>query len=326
MKNNRIKNRFFHRKLRAGISLPELMIAMLMVGILMTATFYLFTNFFKITLAQERKTSVNSELQSSAQFLKWDLFMTGFGMNATTLPITAADNAGQGGSDRLTLRSVSFGMNGTNAKWTYILAPVQRSTSVVVRRWNNTTDDIAIGDYIAVLTPAKRNVGLPTYRVTGRTSTTGPSGQPAWQLTLSSQISTGLNFIFQTATTGPQSVVYQIQNGNLMRDTSLFIPGATDFQIAYWVDLDRDNVEDGGEVSNNLNALINNISLIQNINYVRFSIVSAAKGTEKFIYQNPTLTVENHTINTNLNVTGTDTTRRNFRYDVWTSVVKPRNL
>ena len=43
-------------RFRSGITLPELLVAMILVGLLMISVFYVFSNFFKASISQERYT------------------------------------------------------------------------------------------------------------------------------------------------------------------------------------------------------------------------------------------------------------------------------
>ncbi len=303
-----------------GVTLPELLVAVVLVGILISATLYVFSSFFSASLSQERHTMEQSDAQVGGQFIKWDVFMAGYGIPGGQLPISSQDNVGENGSDVLSLASAAFGPSGNAGKWSYILAPVTGANNILVRRWNDPDQDIAEGDYIIILSPTKAQVGLPVYQVTDRQTAVGPAGQDAWLLTLSNTVSTSLNFVFVLGdSSGPQTVTYSIQNGNLMRDSTVFMPGVVDFQIAYWVDIDGDKVQDANEIVNDLSVISGNPSLIDNIRLVRMTIVTAVRGGEGYLYPADTIVVENNV----LDLAGIG---RNFRYDRWQTIVKPRNL
>ena len=308
------------REGHTGISLPELLVAMILVGLLLTATFYVFSAFFSKSLAQQRESLTQADAQVGAQFIKWDIFMAGYGMPSSVIPISNQDNAGENGSDILTLQSVAFGPSGRAGKWTYMLSPANGTNQILVRRWNDPQQDITKGDYIIILSPAKGQVGLPVYQVTDTATAVGPTGQDAWLLTLNNIVNSSLNFVFSVGSaTGPQSVTYYVQNGNLMRDSTIFMPNVVNFQVRFWVDLDGDKQVDAGEEMDDLSAVTYNPSLLDNIRLMRISIVSATRQPEGYYYPRDTIVVANQIINT-------DNYGRNLRYDLWQTIIRPRNL
>ena len=305
---------------RKGISLPELLVAMVLVGLLLSATFYVFSAFFSKSLGQQRESLSQADAQVGSQFLKWDIFMAGYGMPASVIPISNQDNAGENGSDILTLQSVAFGPSGRSGKWTYMLAPATGTNQILVRRWNDPTQDITVGDYVIILSPTKVQVGLPVYQVTDTATAVGPAGQDAWLLTLDNIVNSALNFVFSVGSaSGPQSISYYVENGNLMRDSVVFIPDVVNFQVTFWIDLDGDKKIDPGEEVNDLSAVTYNPSLLDNIKLLKVYIVTATRQPEGYSYPQNQIVVGNQTINV-------DELGRNFRYDLWQLLIKPRNL
>ena len=313
-----MKNEIPHS--RVGITLPELLVALILVGMLMTSTFYVFSTFFAKSLAQERQTLSHADAQVGAQFVKWDIFMTGYGMPSSVIPISCSDNTGENGSDVLTLQSVSFGLSNNAGKWSYMLSPVSGSNQITVRRWNDPDNDLTVGDYIIILSPTGTQIGLPVYQITDTTRATGPSGQDAWILTLNNLVYSSLNFVFNVgSSSGPVSTTYQIQNGNLMRDSTIFIPDVINFQVRFWIDTNGDRQIDTGELYNDLSVVSSDPSLIDNIDLVEISIVSATKGEQKYYYPKDTIYVGNQKIDV-------ESIGRSLKYQVWESRMKPRNL
>ncbi len=312
-------NAYIHKR-SAGITLPELLVAMVLVGILMTATFYVFSSFFSASLSQERRTLSTADAQIGGQFLKWDIFMTGYGIPIDSMPISLQDNVGENGSDILTLISIAFGPTGNSGKWTYVISPIGGSNQMLVRRWNDPQHDVQIGEYVTFLSPTRTRIGLPYYRITNRQSASGPSGQDAWLLTMSSPVNSSNNFIFVLGDTiSATTTTYYVQNGNLMRNKSVFIEGVADFQVAFWVDIDGDRNEDVGEIFNNLPTLLASPGILSQIRLIRLSILTAAKATENYYYPDQTITIENH----NFDV---EQFGRNYRYDIQRNIMNPRNL
>ncbi|MCD6594842.1 PilW family protein [bacterium] len=305
---------------RNGISLPELLVAVILVGMLMSSTFYVFSTFFAKSLTQERQTLSHADTQVGTQFIKWDMFMAGYGIPSNVIPITCSDNTGVNGSDVLTIQSVSFGMSGNTGKWSYILSPVSGSNQITVRRWNNPDNDLTKDDYIIILSPIGTQIGFPVYQITDTTSAIGPAGQDAWILTLNNVVYSSLNFVFKVSNAaGPAAVTYSIQNGNLARDSTLFISDVVNFQVTFWIDTDGDRQIDAGEMYNDLSAVISNPSLLDNIDLMRISIVTATRGEQNYYYPQDTIYVGNQSVNV-------ENIGRNLKYQVWESTIKPRNL
>jgi len=309
-----------HISNRSGVSIPEMLTAMLLVGLLMTTTFYIFSTFFSASMSQQRQTMEQSDTQVGTQFIKWDIFMAGFGMPGDVQSIGAIDNSGVNNSDILMVSSTAFGPGGNTGKWSYMLIPTSGTNQITIRRWNDAAQDVAVGEYIVVISATKGRVGLPSYQITNRQSATGPAAQTAWLLTLNNTISSSLNFIYVLCCpTGPATTTYQIQNGNLMRDTTVFIPGVDDFQVAYWIDTDGDRIQDVGETYNDLSILAMNPQFVDNIKLARLTVVTATRGNKGYRFSQGSITVENHTQTLSLD-------RRNFRYDMWQNLINPRNL
>jgi len=307
-------------RFRSGITLPELLVAMILVGLLMISVFYVFSNFFKASISQERYTLEQSDTQIGGQFLKWDIFMSGYGMSNATFPMSTSDNTGENSSDVLTLVSTSFGPSGNAGKWTYVISPASATNQIMVRRWDDADQDVQIGDYITLLSPTKGQVGLDVYKVTNRQSATGPSGENAWILTLNNNVSSALNFVFVLGdSNGVDSVTYSILNGNLMRDSTIFMPGVVDFQVAFWIDIDGDRTQDAGEIYNDLSILTSNPQYRDNVKLIRVSVVTASRAQEGYVFSQDTITTENNTISTS-------SLGQNFRYDTWRNIMSPRNL
>ncbi len=305
---------------RRGISLPELLVAMILVGLLLTATFYVFSAFFSKSLAQQRESLGQADVQVGSQFIKWDIFMAGYGIPSSVIPISNQDNAGENGSDILTLQSVAFGPSGRAGKWTYMLAPATGTNQIIVRRWNDPAQDITKGDYIIILSPAKGQVGLPVYQVTDTATAVGPAGQDAWILTLNNIVNSSINFVFSIGSpTGPQTVQYYVQNGNLMRDSTIFMPNVVNFQVTFWVDFNGNKQIDPGEEVNDLSDVAANPALLDNVKLMKIYVVTAIRQPDGYVYPSNEIVVANKTINV-------DELGRNFKYDVWQTMIKPRNL
>jgi len=307
-------------KNRKGISLGELLVAMVLIGLLMSATFYVFSSFFAASMSNERQAHAQSDVQVGAEIVKWDVFMSGYGCPASVIPIQSFDNAGEENSDILCMQSVAFGLSGNPGKWSYMLSPVQGLNQIVIRRWNDVAEDITVSERIVIISPTKGQVGMPFYNVTDTTRATGPAGQDAWILTLDNTIQSSLNFVYVIGSGSTHdTTIYGISNGNLMRDNMVFMPGVINMQISYWIDIDSDKRLDFGETFNNLTIVELEPRLLDNVMLMRMSLVTATRGEESYIFAFDTLQVENTTIYI-------DSLGRNFKYDLWENAINPRNL
>lgn len=315
-------------KNRCGISLPELLVSIVLVGLLLTFTFYLFTSFFTSSFSEERKTLSQTDVQLALFHLKWDILMAGFGIERDAQSVACInDIASQDSSDLLALLSCAFGTvvpgftaTGTLGRWSYILAPVTNSTQLFVRRWNNSQEEINKFDYIAVLSPDKYRIGATIYQVTNVQSIT-VDGVPAWNLTLNGTITTGRNFVYVTYAGTPfANVTYSIDNGNLMRGNEVILENAEDLQFVFWVDLDGDKIQDAGETFNDLSILLANPALINNLRLIQIFLASSSKEKEGFINPQTSLVVGPHTKDISAPA------MRKKKYTVWNVMIHPRNL
>ncbi len=306
---------------RCGMSLTELLVAVILVSILMSATFYVFSSFFATSLSSERRTMAQSDFQASADILKWDIFMSGYGMPSTTLPMSSNDNTTQNNSDSLTLRSMGFTMEGGTGRWTYMLSPSINSNQILVRKWPNATDNITKGDRVVILSATKARVGNAFYVVNETTSAVGPTGQAAYLLTLNGTVRSTANFVFATGnTTGnPFMATYTVRNGNLLRNGQIFIRDVVSFQVSYWIDRNGNRVQENGEIFDNLAVVQANPKLADNVLLMRLTVVTATRGEQTFVFPQDSMEVENSVLNFN-------NLGRNFRYDLWQNSARPRNL
>lgn len=305
---------------RKGVSLVELMVVVVLVGILLTGATYLFITFLSGSLSRESETAVHSDTQASLGSVKWDLLMTGFALPIGNSPLDVSDGTGPNGSDQITLHSGYFGDQQNGGRWSYILAPALGTNTIQVRRWNDTERDIQMNDYIIILTPVKEQIGASILTVTNRESSTGPSGEDAYDLTLSASVSTSMNFVFALpGSTLVSDIVYALSNGKLMRNGTPILSNVEDFQAAYWVDIDQDHREDSGEWFNDLSVLSSHPEYENRIRLVRLNIVSATKGEKAYINPQTSITVENNT----RSLSGVE---RNKRRSLWTSYAEPRNI
>ena len=306
--------------LHSGLSLTELLIAMVLISFLLLGTFYMFSNFFASTLASQKTTVEQSDIQVASQFIKWDILMTGYGLARNVVPITITDNSGENNSDIITLRSTSFGLGGDRGKWTYIMQTISVSSNLItVRRWNN-EDDIDTNDYITILSPLKTKVGAPVYQVVAVTETITTDSIPALILQLNQYLTTSKNFVFaSTDTSGYESIVYSLNNGSLLRNDNVFLEDIADFQMSLWIDDDGDRRIDSGERYYDTSPVYSNPALIPKIRLTKVVSLTATQGDQNYRFGLDSIKVENNVINT-------DAVGRNKKYDLWESNYNPRNF
>lgn len=313
---------------RLGMSLPEVLVSIVLVGLLLTFTFYLFTSFFTSSFSEERKTLSQTDVQLALFHMKWDILMAGFGVERDAQVITCVNGVqAQDYSDIISLVSCAFGSavpgytaTGTLGRWSYILAPATNSMQLYVRRWNDSQEEINKLDYIVVLSPDKYRIGATIYQVTNIQSAT-VDGIPAWNLTLNAPITTGRNFVYVTYMNAPvANVSYSINNGNLMRAGEVILEGAEDLQFLFWVDTDGDGIQDSGEIFENLSVLLSNPALIHNLKLIHIFLATSTKESEEYINPQTSLVVGPHTKDISAPA------MRKKKYTVWPVMIHPRNL
>ncbi|MCD6125226.1 hypothetical protein J7J62_08675 [bacterium] len=306
-------------KFRDSMTLTEILVAMVLVGVLLSATFYVFSNFFSATFSHEKVSLEQVDIQVATDFTKWDIMMAGFGLPSQEMPIEITDNGGYNGSDIVTLRATSFGVGGKRARWTYILSPSVGVPQITVRRWDN-RDDLVVGDVITILTPTGQRVGMPRYRVVSLTPTIMPDSTHAYIVQLDNIVSTGRNFVFPLAdTSGEEVVTYSLSGDTLYRNNDAFVSNVADFQVSFWLDLDGDRQQDSDEIVYDLSSVISNPSLIKNIRLVKLNVLTATPQAQSYVTPFDSIVVCN-------NVVHVSDIGEHKRYNIWESSVCPRNF
>ncbi|MFP4458220.1 MAG: PilW family protein [Candidatus Zixiibacteriota bacterium] len=300
-----------------GITIVELLVSMLVIGILLSLATYIFVNFISTSFSQERQTSAQSNVQSVMQQIKWDILMTGYSVSADQIAIEAGNGTGPNNSDVLTLKSLWFGVD-EGGHWTYVLDPVSNNTTVNVRKWNDPDLDIQAGDEIIFMTSTKRKLDNQTFEVVSRDTFTHVSGVSGFKLTLNNPISTSMNFLFNVNSTGTdelQEVVYRLQDNVLLRDSIPLMDDVTDFQVAYWVDQNDNQIQESTEWHDDLSVVEANPNLRDNIRLIRLNLLVSSRGESNY-HKEETFTLEDNTITPN----------PNMKHKPWMQFANPRNL
>lgn len=300
---------------KAGVTLIELLISLVIISILLSLATYIFVNFLSTSVTQERTTAAQSDVQAVLQQIKWDILMTGYSVSADQIAIESQNNAGQNNSDILTLKSLWFGYE-TGGHWSYVLDPVTNQSIIPVRNWQDPELDIQVGDKIVFLTSTKQKLNDQFFEVIARDTFTHTGGIPGYRLTLDNSVSTSMNFLFNTSGTGElREVVYQLQNNVLMRDSLPMMDNVMDFQVAYWVDENDNQIQEDSEWHNDLDVVLADPNLKDDIRLIRLNILMSTQAEKEYDVQQ-TITLEDNTITPN----------PNMRHTPWTQVANPRNI
>jgi hypothetical protein len=354
------------RRRTAGFSIVELMIALAIVMLVLAAAITFFIGGVRQYKTQTKIAESNIEGVLGLELLRRDLESLGFGLpwdNVTTVGVGEATSilssanrailkAGDettlrgvvslnlpaagtvNGSDYLVIRSTRVGMGSAAGKWT-ILQPGGGT-----RSWGSTEEDLAGSDRVIVLSPTLNHRTLVTPG-TGSLFSNVASYAPADNLTVTNIVygvdNTSLMFPWNRADfyiddaslavpkrCAPNTgvLVKRVVNqttGDLMMSLPL-LDCAADMQVIYGLDTDGDKIVNfwSDDISATSAAVIRS-QLVE----VRIHIL-AQEGQRDDSYTTPSdsITVGSQGAGRNFDVSGS----RNYRWKVYTVVVKPRNL
>ncbi len=301
--------------MKKGLTIIELLVAMVILTILLSSATYLFVNYISTSLSQERVATMQSDVQSVLAQIKWDILMTGYSVSSDQFAVESENGTGPNNSDKITLRSLWFGVE-DGGHWSYVLDPVAGSSTINVRRWNEPRIDIEIGDKLILLTSTKQKLIEQMYEVTARDTFTHTGGIPGYELTLDNPISSSMNFLFSTnGVTEITELEYRIDNGILLRDNEPILDNVEDLQFAYWIDENANQVQEPSEWHNDLTIVENDPGLSDNIRLIRLSLLVSSRGEQGYEV-NEIIAIEDNTITPN-----TQNVNR-----LYTSIANPRNI
>ncbi len=158
------------KRRKSGFSILELLIALAIVAVVLTAASTFFVGMVRQYKVQTKITESNVEGILGLELLRQDLESLGYGLPWNNLPSYSEASSGGGlnddgaapravakvdastlginnGSDYLVIKSALVGMDAAAGKWTTLRA------GEGTRLWGSTEEDLATGDYVIVLTP-----------------------------------------------------------------------------------------------------------------------------------------------------------------------------
>ena len=157
------------KRRESGFSLLELMIALVIVGFVLAAASTFFIGVVKQYKVQSKITESNVEGVIGLELLRKDLESLGYGLPWNNLPsynealsgvlndggaapraVVSVDNSTLGinnGSDYLVIKSTRVWMDNAAGKWTTLRA------GPVTRHWGSQEEDLVDGDFVIVLSP-----------------------------------------------------------------------------------------------------------------------------------------------------------------------------
>lgn len=297
---------------RRGVTLIEIIVALGILSVLLTGVFVVYRSQIRTASTQQSISMLQTDIQQAFNIMKWDILMAGYGVPASVNPVAGINKSNA--PDSLILRSTGFVVGGTT-RWSYTL-DIFAANEIIVRRWGDDRVDIHKDDYVIVMDDKKNLIVTQPVRVTDREVLTYNT-LPAYRLSLSQNVQTAAgNFVYTVPGGQVAQVIYWLRNDTLFRNNEPFLTGVEDFQLAYWVDLNRNGVENTGERLWNPQGIADFNSLLKT---VRPNIVLVGNIDREYTFPQDQITVEDHTYNL-----GTEAKMRRRRF--YSIDVKVRNV
>lgn len=173
-------------KTNKGFTLVEMLVTMIILGVVLTATSDTFVVLLNAYKQQSKISETNITGEIGLELLRQDLSRAGFGLpwyiptgtsyseatgagatyneptaggtTAAPKPIISGNNtgfngssSGSEGSDIIVIKAVNIARSDVAQKWTYLMPP---STYKV---WNKTAEDLTASEYVTVLSPGRND-------------------------------------------------------------------------------------------------------------------------------------------------------------------------
>ena len=349
------------KRRESGFSLLELLIALVIVAVVLAAASTFFIGMVKQYKVQTKITESNVEGILGLELLRQDLESLGYGLPWSNLPsysepsppvqnddgaapravakVDASPLGINNGSDYLVIKSALVGTDAAAGKWTTLRA--EEGT----RPWGSTEEDLATGDYVIVLAPGgsatDQRVLLTPFQGVSFESLSAYVPANEFQTNIVYGISShSLQFPFNRAD-------YYIANnseytipkhcapitGTLVKRVVSHVTGAledplplldcvADFQVIFGLDSNADRLVDSWDTS--MPGLTADQIRTQLVEVHVNILVQQGQRDDSYRYPNPTVYVGDNTIGG-----GRDfdvSSYRNYRWKLYSIVVKPRNL
>uniref|UniRef100_A0A7V3ZWW0 Prepilin-type N-terminal cleavage/methylation domain-containing protein n=1 Tax=candidate division WOR-3 bacterium TaxID=2052148 RepID=A0A7V3ZWW0_UNCW3 len=277
---------------RRGITLIELLVAMGILSLLLAAVFVVYRTQLRTATTQRSISLLQTDIQQAFNIMKFDVLMAGYGIPATQIPINGVNRSDA--PDVLSLMSTGFIVGGTT-RWSYTM-DIFGANQIIVRRWGDERVDVQVGDRILIMDDRKKLIITQPLTVTAREALTY-NNQPAYRLTLSGNVQTAAgNFVYVIPGGQFQTVQYSLRNDTLLRAGAPFLTGVEDFQVSYWVDQNKNGIEDAGERVHNPQGIADFNQLLRS---VRLNLVLLGALDMDYTYPQNQITLEDHTYNLN---------------------------
>ncbi len=297
---------------KKGITLIELLVSLGILSLLLAAVFVVYRSQIRTATTQRSISILQTDVQQAFSIMKFDVLMAGYGVPATQVPITGTNSSS--GPDALNLISTGFIVGGTT-RWSYTM-DIFNANQIIVRRWGDERVDLHLGDAIIIMDDKKKLIISRPLIVTAREQLTY-NNQPAYRITLNGNVQTAAgNFVYVVPGGQFQTVQYTLRNDTLLRGGVPFLTGVEDFQVSYWVDRNKNGVEDAGERVHNPQGISEFNQLLRS---VRLNLVLLGTLDREYTFPQNRITVEDHTYN----ISGDQLHRRRRFYTI---DVKVRNV
>jgi len=268
--------------------------------------------------------------------------------------ILTGNGIGLNGSDYVVIKAINVARNDTSQKWTRLQA-----ASPYVRTWTPSRENLAAGDSVIVLSPGATEINSRTLVVNGTTFSTTYSNVTSspWPPTdvMEAHVVYGVDpdtsplrmpfnradyFILNAnvpqrcaPNTGVLEKVVVNQNGGGLTNYLPLLDCVADMQVIYGLDNDEDGdfVDGTGTPPDGYSDDISGLTAQQirtRVKEVRVYILAhEGQYDRNYTYPNTAITVGEFGLGSNFNLATTiGANWQNYRWKVYTVVVKPNNL
>lgn len=277
-----------------GVTLVELMIALVLAIFVLSLAFFIFSKQFKYSVVEESKSKLEIESYTGINLIIYDISHAGFGLEISRKPLDARNSSPD------TLIVVGNAANtASSPKWSVVMKKAQLTNTILVRRWGK--DDFIQGDWLVILSDNKTYIGGP-YEIIETNEVNGPDlngdGSPDPGLRLKLDVTPGINvgkasLVFRVSPNHvADTIIYYLSNNTLFRNNSPLISNVEDFEVSFLLDTDYNGVYDTwtADVSG-----LNAEQLRSQLGAVRFSIlVRSDKRDLEYKFPKNKIMVEDH--------------------------------
>jgi len=303
--------------MKKGMTLVETLIALLILSFILGAVFTIL-NLQSIRSSHVHRTAtLQTDAQVGLTLLQWDLATTGLSFPKRDNAVTSGDG-GPAGTDWIGIKAVGLGFESSSITWSWLLEDAAGATGILVRAFADSTMNFKDGDVVIVLNRDRTILDPPGDMVISNHTTEwfyDPYGDSVlaqkFDVDLPLYCTSGLVMTKKYDAIYNAGITISVNaNNQLVRGSDILLDNVEDLQFAYGIDTDGDEVIDTwsdmypGPVMQNRKWAI------------RYTLVVTSRALRDYTYARPTLTIENHTYNT-------DRTRRRA---ILTGIISPQNL